>query len=143
VHAFTYASNSTVVEAVLMVIQRSFEAIGQSLTGAAVIWMTIFTNGTNETSLRFILDNLYPLFQFLYDLIKPANVIGGINNAYNELDLRLPGNRLAVIHQVQRVALTITTVLKIAWEHTPPNGLQDIDIDVDLSSDFVNGHLCF
>lgn len=135
-HIFTAASNAAVVDTVLQVIHRLIDAIAQSLGGAAVIWMGIFTNGINEATLHFILNHLYDLFRFLYDLVKPANVISGENNPYNEFDLRIPDNRFAVIYQVQRVALTLTAILKIAWERTPPNELDDIEINVSLSSDF-------
>lgn len=142
---FTAASDSTVVDTVLAVIHRSIEAVAGSLSGAALIWTGIFTNGINETTIRFVLDNLGDAFRFLYDLIKPANIISvrpqGANgpgvggNPYNELDLHQAENRNGLIHQFQRVALTITAILRLARIDLSGRKLGDIGMDVRLRTD--------
>jgi hypothetical protein len=151
---FTVADDAAVVDAILQVIQRSLEAMTQSLSGAALLWRAIFTNGTNEDTLGFILNHLYDLLQFLYDLVKPGNVVprfpaaGGViegnadgfpgrDNPYNEFDLRQKENRHAIIYQVQRVALTLIAILKIGREHVLPSGLGDLKMNVSLRSDFT------
>ncbi|KAF3356233.1 hypothetical protein VdG1_06327 [Verticillium dahliae VDG1] len=98
---FLAASDTAIVDTLLQLIHRSLEALTQSLSGAALIWRGIFTNGTNDTSVHFILNHLSELFAFLYDMFKPANVIprfpigfgngqenASVDNPYNELDLR-------------------------------------------------------
>ncbi|RKK08306.1 hypothetical protein BFJ65_g16966 [Fusarium oxysporum f. sp. cepae] len=149
----TTAHDAAVVDAILQVIHRSLEAMTQSLSGAALLWRAIFTNGTNEDTLGFILNHLYDLMQFLYDLVKPENVIPrfpaaagtieshadgfpGRDNPYNELDLRQKENRHAIIYQVQRVALTLIAILKMGRKHVQPSGLGDLKMNVSLRSDF-------
>ncbi|KAF4335647.1 hypothetical protein FBEOM_10484 [Fusarium beomiforme] len=148
---FVAAGDTQVVDAILQMINRSLEAMKQSLSGAALIWRAIFTNDVNKPSLEFILDHLSELGQFLYDLIRPGTVLGrftstdgakesiadefpGIDNPYNELDLWLPENRNAVVYQVQRVALTIIAILKMGRDKIP-SGLDDIRLNVSLRSD--------
>ncbi|KAL4723514.1 hypothetical protein ACLX1H_009149 [Fusarium chlamydosporum] len=131
---FVAAGDTQVVDAILQVINRSIEAMTQSLGGAALIWRDIFANGVNKTSLNFILDHLPEVGQFLYDLIRPGTVLG-IDNPYNELDLWLPENRNAVVCQAQRVALTIVAILKMGRGKMPKR-LADIRLDVSLRSDF-------
>lgn len=150
---FATAGDASVVDAILQVIHRSLEAMTESLSGAMLVWKGIFTNDTNEASLRYILNHLNELLRFLYDLAKPENVVPrfptadgaiddrtnefpGGDNPYNELDLRLAENRHAVIYQVQRVALTIIKILKMAREPVPPSGLGDFQMNVSLRSDF-------
>ncbi|RFN43411.1 hypothetical protein FIE12Z_12351 [Fusarium flagelliforme] len=152
VKVFVAAGDTQVVDAILQAIKRSLEAMTQSLSGAALIWRAIFTNGINKPSLNFILNHLPELGQFLYDLIRPGSVLGrfpftdsatetldaespGINNPYNELDLFVPENRNAVVCQAQRVALTIVAILKIGRGKIP-NGLSDVQLNVSLRSDF-------
>ncbi|KAK7592225.1 hypothetical protein V3481_006847 [Fusarium oxysporum f. sp. vasinfectum] len=152
-NVFTVADDAAVVDTILQVIHCSLEAMAQSLGGAALIWRAVFTNGTNEDTLSFILNHLYDLLQFLYDLGKPENVVTrfpaadgaidsnadefpGRDNPYNELNLRQAENRRAIIYQVQRVALTLTAVLKIGREHVLPRGLDYLDMNVSLRSDF-------
>lgn len=148
---FTLASDATVVDMVLGVMRRSVEAIARSLGGAALIWTGIFTNGVNEATMVFVLDNLGDALRFLYDVVKPANVVAGVqttgvpgntgdgpdaeNNPYNELDLRLAENRSALVHQVQRVALTLTAILRMAREDLPPRSLGEFQMDIDLPTD--------
>ncbi|RKK63875.1 hypothetical protein BFJ69_g16832 [Fusarium oxysporum] len=152
---FTAVGDAAVVDAFLQVIHRSLEAMTQNLSGALLIWRGIFTNGTNEDTLGFILNHLYDLLQFLYDLVKPENVIPrlpaadgaiesnadgfpGRDNRYNELDLRQKENRHAIIYQVQRVSLTLTAILKMDTEHVLPSGLGELDMNASLPSDFDN-----
>ncbi|KAH7124419.1 hypothetical protein EDB81DRAFT_765783 [Dactylonectria macrodidyma] len=149
---FVAAGDTPVVDAILQVINRSLEAMTQSLSGAALIWRSIFTNGVNKPSLNFILNHLPELGQWLYDLIKPGSILGrypdtdgatetpdaefpGMGNPYNELDLWLPENRNAVVCQAQRVALTIVAILKMG-RGKMPNGLDDVQLNVSLRSDF-------
>ena len=125
------------------------------MSGAALIWEGIFTNGTNEAHLRFILDHLYDLFQFLYDVGRPGSVIsesqatdGAVKNGadwfpvsdnpFNELDLRLAANRYAIINQVQRVTLILVNILKIRRTRVPPRGLGDLRMNISLHSDDSN-----
>ncbi|KAJ4176708.1 hypothetical protein NW767_015353 [Fusarium falciforme] len=150
---FTAAGDAAVADAILQVIHHSLQPMTQSLSGAVLIWRGIFTNGTNEDTLGFILNHLYDLLWFLYDLVRPENVIpgypavdgaiknradefSGIDNPYNELDLRLAQNRHAIICQVQRVALTLIAILKMGREHVPPSGLGNLHMNVSLPSDF-------
>lgn len=149
----TAAGDAAVVDAILQVIHRSLEAMTQSLSGAMLIWRGIFTNGTSEDTLGFILNHLYDLLWFLYDLGKPGSVIPGYpaadgaienradefpgrDNPYNELDLRLAQNRHAIIYQVQRIALTLTAILKMGREGVLPSGLGDLSMNASLPSDF-------
>jgi hypothetical protein len=151
----TAADDAAVVDAILQVIHRSLKAMTQSLSGAALLWRAIFTNGTNKDTLGFILNHLYDLLQFLYDLVRPENVIPrfpaadgaiesnadgfpGRDNPYNELDLRQKENRHAIIYQVQRVSLTLTAILKMDTEHVLPSGLGELDMNASLPSDFDN-----
>ncbi|KNB19498.1 hypothetical protein FOXG_16762 [Fusarium oxysporum f. sp. lycopersici 4287] len=152
IKVFVAAGDTQVVDAILQAINRSLEAMTQSLSGAALIWRAIFTNGVNKPSLNFILNHLPELGQFLYDLIRPGSVLGrfpstdgatetldaefpGIDNPYNELDLWLPENRNAVVCQAQRVTLTIVAILKMG-RGKMPNGLDDVQLNVSLRSDF-------
>ncbi|KAF5702868.1 hypothetical protein FMUND_13294 [Fusarium mundagurra] len=149
---FVAAGDTQVVDAILQVINRSLEAMTQSLSGAALIWRAIFTNGINKPSLNFILNHLPELGQFLYDLIRPGTVLGrfpspdgatetldaefpGTDNPYNELGLWLPENRNAVVCQAQRVVLTIVAILKMGRGKIP-KGLDDVQLNVSLRSDF-------
>ncbi|KFA68031.1 hypothetical protein S40285_09329 [Stachybotrys chlorohalonatus IBT 40285] len=139
INAFAAASDTAVVGAVIKVIQRSIEAMTKSLGGAAIILRGIFTNGVNPGTLDFILKTPKDLFTFLYDLARPSTVYNDgfpNGNPYNELDLRRPENVNAVICQVQRVALTITAILKLPREHVPPSGLGSLNINISLQSDF-------
>ncbi|KAF3347845.1 Replication factor C subunit 1 [Verticillium dahliae VDG2] len=146
---FLAASDTAIVDTLLQLIHRSLEALTQSLSGAALIWRGIFTNGTNDTSVHFILNHLSELFAFLYDLFKPANVIprfpigfgngqenASVDNPYNELDLRREENRRACIYQVQRVAVTLTSILKMGRGPVPRGGLGDLQMNARLRSDF-------
>ncbi|KAL7908364.1 hypothetical protein GGI35DRAFT_470029 [Trichoderma velutinum] len=154
-NVFAAAGDSAVVDAILQVINRSLEAMTQSLSRVILIWMGIFTNGKNDENLAFILNHLYDLLWFLHDLVRPGNVILGypaadgtieyiaderlgIDNPYNELDLRLAQNRDAVIYQIQRVTRTLTTILKMGRERVLPNGLGDLGMNASLPSDFDN-----
>lgn len=149
---FAAAGDATVVDSILEVIRNSLEALTQSLTAAVVIWRGIFTNDTNHTTLRFILDHLDDLFQFLYDIIKPGNDISGLpavdgtiengadnfpdrDNPYSEVDLRQAVNQRAVIYQVQRVLMTLASVLTKGKDGVPSNGLEGLEINVSLRSD--------
>ena len=150
------AGDAEVVDATLQVTSRSVQAIGQSLSGAALIWEAIFTNRTNEDHLRFILDHLYDLVRFLCDLVRPGTVISepqavldaavgngaqwcpATINPFNELDLRLAANRYAVIHQVQRVALTLVKILKLGRAHIPPGGLDGLPMNFSLPNEDEN-----
>ncbi|EEY22334.1 conserved hypothetical protein [Verticillium alfalfae VaMs.102] len=49
---FLAASDTAIVDTLLLLIHRSLEALTQSLSGAALIWRGIFTNGTNDTSMN-------------------------------------------------------------------------------------------
>ncbi|WAO97116.1 Hypothetical protein NCS54_01482500 [Fusarium falciforme] len=150
---FTAAGDAAVIDAILQVIHHSLQAMTQSLSGAVLIWRGILTNGANEDTLGFILNDLYDLLRFLYDLVKPENVIPGYpaadgtiknradefpgsDNPYNELDLRLAQNRHAIVYQVQRVALTLIAILKMGREQVPPSGIGNLHMDVSLPSDF-------
>ncbi|KAG7143428.1 hypothetical protein HYQ45_000392 [Verticillium longisporum] len=146
---FLAASDTAIVDTLLQLIHRSLEALTQSLSGAALIWRGIFTNGTNDTSVHFILNHLSELFAFLYDMFKPANVIprfpigfgngqenASVDNPYNELDLRREENRRACIYQVQRVAVTLTSILKMGRGPVPRGGLGDLQMNARLRSDF-------
>lgn len=151
--AFALASDSTIVDAVLGVIRRSVEAVAHSLGGAALIWTGVFTNGINESTMCYLLNHLYDVCWFFYDLIKPANVVTPFqpaptrtvieqeglpsfaDNPYNELDLRVADNRKAVIYQIQRVALSLTAVLRLARNDVLPSGLGDIRMNVNLRED--------
>ncbi|KID82987.1 hypothetical protein MGU_09744 [Metarhizium guizhouense ARSEF 977] len=159
-HVFTAAGNTAVVDALLQVVHRSLEAMIQSLSGAMLILRGIFTNGTSEETLGFILNHLYDLLWFLYDLVKPSNVIPGYpatinaiesgedefpgspdefpgrDNPYNELDLQVEENRQAIIYQVQRVALTLTAILKIGRERDLQRGLGNLTMNASIPSDF-------
>ncbi|RKK12521.1 hypothetical protein BFJ66_g16401 [Fusarium oxysporum f. sp. cepae] len=153
IDVFTAAGDAAVIDAILQVIHRSLEAMTPSLSGVALLWRAIFTNGTNKDTLGFILNHLYDLLQFLYDLVEPENVIPrfpaaagtieshadgfpGRDNPYNELDLRQKENRHAIIYQVQRVALTLIAILKMGRKHVQPSGLGDLEMNVSLRSDF-------
>ncbi|EEU33993.1 uncharacterized protein NECHADRAFT_88998 [Fusarium vanettenii 77-13-4] len=124
----------------------------QSLSGAALIWRAIFTNGVNKPFLNFILNDLPELGQWLYDLVKPGSALGrfpatdgatktpdaefpGMDNPYNELVLQLPENRNVVVSQAQRVALTIVAILKMG-RGKMPNRLDDLQLNASLRSDF-------
>ncbi|KAM0326683.1 hypothetical protein ACHAQA_006553 [Verticillium albo-atrum] len=147
---FIAASDTAIVDTLLQLIHRSLEALTQSLSGAALILRGIFTNGVNDSSADFILDHLRNLFTFLYDLFKPSNVIprfpAGVSsdqngapstaNPYNELDLRKEENRRAIVYQIQRVALTLTTILRMGRGHVPQGGLGDLRMNASLRSDF-------
>ncbi|PON26719.1 hypothetical protein TGAM01_v204220 [Trichoderma gamsii] len=152
-NVFAAAGDAAVVDAILQVIHRSLEVMTQSLSGVLLIWRGIFTNGTNDENLAFILNHLYDLLWFLYDLVRSGNVIPGylaadgtieymadeqpgIDNPYNEFDLRLEQNRDAVIYQVQRVTRTLTAILRMGRERVLPNGLGDLRMNASLSSDF-------
>ncbi|KAB5513143.1 hypothetical protein GE09DRAFT_1163617 [Coniochaeta sp. 2T2.1] len=149
---FTAAGDATVVDLVLGVIGHSLEATGRSLGEASQVWRGIFTNSTNEATLRYALDHLYELIRFLYDLFKPGNVIPrfpaadgtiengavefpGRDNPYNELDLRQAVNRRAIIYQVNRVLLTLSIILKKGRE-SASEGLERLEINASLPSDF-------
>ncbi|KAK5659975.1 hypothetical protein OQA88_13440 [Cercophora sp. LCS_1] len=163
---FSKAGDAQIIDAILQLMQRSLAAVGRSLSGAAVIWHGIFTNSTNEAHLRFILDHLYDLFRFIYDLCRPGTVIPegratdgtakngsidgtteneldiifpGINNPYNELDLRISENRRAIVNQVRRVVKTLVKILKMGRKGegpSPSRGLDDLEMDMSLASDF-------
>ena len=153
---YSTAGDVEVVDAILQIASRSVKAMGRSLGGAALIWKAIFTNHTNEDHLRFIMDHLYDLFRFLYDVVRPGTVISepqSMNDAavgsrpewypatvnpFNELDLRHAANRYAVIHQVQRFALTLVKILKLAREQIPPSGLHAIPISFSLQNEDEN-----
>ncbi|KAM5349823.1 hypothetical protein ACJ41O_006328 [Fusarium nematophilum] len=156
-NVFATAGDAEVVDTILQMIHRSLEAMTQSLSGAALIWRGIFTNSTNEDTLRFILNHLDDFFRFLYDLGKPGTVVSrfpaavdgidgmadglpGADNPYNELDLRQAENRHAVIYQVQRVALTLIAILKMGREVVPRSGLGGVRMNVSLRSDFKDGN---
>ncbi|KAB5577471.1 hypothetical protein GE09DRAFT_1085895 [Coniochaeta sp. 2T2.1] len=149
---FTAAGDATVVDLILGVIGRSLEAMGRSLGEASRVWRGIFTNSTNEATLRYALDHLHELIQFLYDLFKPGNVISrfpaadgtiengadefpGRDNPYNELDLRQAVNRRAIIYQVNRVLLTLSIILKNGRK-SASDGLERLEINASLPSDF-------
>ncbi len=145
---FTAASNAATVDSVLEVIRHSVEALTESLGGAVIILRGIFKNNINEDSLSFILNSLPALLQFLYDLIRPANVIPGqaaLNHAlngaaatvnqYNEFDLSKVRNRMAVIYQLQRLALSCIEILKAGREPAPQNGLEGFRMNASLNSD--------
>jgi hypothetical protein len=143
--AFIASGNATVVDTILEVLQRSVEAMTHSLSGAALIWRAIFTNGINKDSLHFILNNLGDLFRFLYDMIRPGIVVpdskgvNGAENQYNELNFLIEENRQAVAYQVQRVALTLIAVLRMGRESELPGDLAKIKMNVELRSDFQDG----
>jgi hypothetical protein len=162
VDVFTTAGDTAIVDTILQVVHRSLQATTHMLSGAALIWRGIFTNGMNEDALYFILNHLYDLLGFLYDLVKPGNVVPtyaadgviengadgadgtdefpGGGNPYNELDLRREQNRDAIVYQVQRVALTFINILQMGRK-TPPQGLTDLQMNVRLLSDFdANGN---
>ncbi|AEO59315.1 hypothetical protein MYCTH_2128368 [Thermothelomyces thermophilus ATCC 42464] len=153
---FAAAGDTAIVDLILEVIGHSLEALTQSLSAAALIVRGIFTNDTNETTLGFILDHLSDLFQFILDMIQPENVIPrfataggtiekdggefpGRDNPYNELDLRRDANRHAVVYQVQRVLLTLAAILKQGREGVPSNGLEGLEMNITLRSDFKDG----
>ncbi|KAB5581198.1 hypothetical protein GE09DRAFT_950088 [Coniochaeta sp. 2T2.1] len=151
---FTAASASAIVDTILGVIHRSLEALTQSLSGAALILRDIYTNDANKVTTSYILNNLPALFLFLYDLIKPENVIpgfapavngvvgGGVlggSNPYNELDLEQEVNRNALVYQAQRLALSLVEILRLGRDYMPQRKLEDIKINVKLRSDFGGG----
>ncbi|KAH7361601.1 hypothetical protein B0T11DRAFT_254952 [Plectosphaerella cucumerina] len=148
---FGLATDTAVVDTLLKLVLRSLEALTQSLSGAAMILRGIFTNETNSSSLDFILDHLSDLFQFLYDLFKPSNVIprfpaamssnnngtSSTSNPYNELDLRLDLNRKAVVYQIQRTVMTLASILRVGKDVTASSrGIADLTINASLRSDF-------
>ncbi|KAK3305596.1 uncharacterized protein B0T15DRAFT_555878 [Chaetomium strumarium] len=143
---FAAADNEAIVDTVFKVVQRSIAAFTGSLSGAALIWNFIFTNGINQETKDFILNNLGDLKQFLYDLVRPGTVIPGPQtpgvtgavNQYNELDLSVKENREAVVYQLQRVSLTLMTILRLgrARRNKSSLNLSDIEMNVELSSDF-------
>ncbi|KAL2178332.1 uncharacterized protein P884DRAFT_197955 [Thermothelomyces heterothallicus CBS 202.75] len=153
---FAAAGDTAIVDLILEVVGHSLEALTQSLSAAALIVRGIFTNDTNETTLGFIIDHLSDLFRFLLDMIQPENVIPrfatadgtiekdggefpGRDNPYNELDLRRDANRHAVVYQVQRVLLTLAAILKQGREGVPSNGLEGLEMNITLRSDFKDG----
>jgi hypothetical protein len=143
---FAAADNAAIVDTAFEVVQRSIVAFTGSLSGAALIWNSIFTNGINQETKNFILDNLGDLKQFLYDLVRPRTVIPGPQtpgvtgavNPYNELDLAVKENREAVVYQLQRVSLTLMTILRLGRDRRNESSfnLSDIEMNVELSSDF-------
>jgi hypothetical protein len=154
IEVFNAATDVTVIDGIFQILHRSLQATTQSLSGAMLILKGILTNGTSKESLDFILDHLHELLVFIYDLFKPANVIpghlrDGVNgstvngsdalprrdNPYHELNLWEESNRFAVIYQVQRVALTLTYILK-QGRSAPPRGLGDLHMNARLPSDF-------
>ncbi|KFA45538.1 hypothetical protein S40293_06566 [Stachybotrys chartarum IBT 40293] len=148
VKVFTTATDTSIVDAILQLIRRSLQAMTTSLCGAMLLLREMFTNDTSKESVNFILDHLGDLLVFVYDLFKPANVIPGaptvdadgsdmhsrINNPYNELDLWQKLNRFAIIYQVQRVALTLLSILQ-QGRQMPPSGLGGFQMDARLPSD--------
>ncbi|KAK7224263.1 hypothetical protein V2G26_012266 [Clonostachys chloroleuca] len=159
VNLFTAAGDTVAVDAILQVAHRSLQATTQMFSGAGLILRGILTNDTNEDTLFFILNHLHDLLGFLYDLVKPGNVVPaypgdyvikkgpgeadefpGGNNPYNEFDLRREQNRYALAYQVQRVGLTFINILQMGRK-TPPWGLNNLEMNVRLSSDFdANGN---
>ncbi|KFA60130.1 hypothetical protein S40285_09578 [Stachybotrys chlorohalonatus IBT 40285] len=145
---FTSATDTSIVDAIIQVIQRSLQAMTESLYGAMLLLREIFANDRSKESLNFILDHLRDLLVFVYDLFKPANVISGpstvdadrfdmhsrMDNPYNELDLWQKLNRLAIIYQVQRVALTLLSILQQGRKMTP-SGLGNFHMNASLPSD--------
>ncbi|CAG9948976.1 unnamed protein product [Clonostachys rosea f. rosea IK726] len=159
VNVFTAAGDTAAVDTILQVAHRSLQATTQMLSGAGLILRGILTNDINDDTLFFILNHLHDLLGFLYDLVKPGNVVPaypgdyvikkgpgeadefpGGNNPYNEFDLRREQNRYAIACQVQRVGLTFINILQMGRE-TSPWGLNNLEMNVRLSSDFdANGN---
>lgn len=81
---FAAARDTSVVDVVLGVTHRTVEAMDRSLGGAALIWTGIFTNNVNDVTVRFLLDHLGDAVQFLYDLVKPANVVPGFETGHGQ-----------------------------------------------------------
>lgn len=154
INIFVAASSTATVDAVLRVTQHSLEALTQSLGGAALIFRGIFTNRENRTTLDFILDNFVALISFLYDLVRPANVIPGQvigngagntfatefppgrQNPYNELDLDRAENRHAVVYQIQRLLMCLANIIRLGRAQNSGNTLDTVEMNVKLQSDF-------
>jgi hypothetical protein len=143
---FTTASNSAIVDTIISIINRAFEALTKSLSGATLILRGIFRNGVNEKSANDILDNLPDLFTFLYDLVRPGTVIpqfpayldpegNGSQNPYNELDLHREENRRGLVYQVQRIARTLTIILQLGRQPNLDSNMSTVEMDASLPSD--------
>lgn len=157
VNVFTAAGNTAAVDTILQLAHRSLQAATQMLSEAGLTLRGIL-NGINEDTLFFILKHLHDLLGFLYDLMKPGNVVPAYpanyvikigpseadefpdgNNPYNEFDLRREQNRYAIACQLQRVGLTFINILQMGRE-TSRLGLDNLEMNVRLSSDFdANG----
>ncbi|KAF9766036.1 hypothetical protein IL306_001588 [Fusarium sp. DS 682] len=114
---FTAANDAAVVNAILQVIHRSLEAITQSFSRASLLWRAIFTNGANEDILGFILNHLYDLLQFLYDLVRPENVIPRFPAADDATEAALAGgivdDRKYLVRVVSLFAFLSETVVTL------------------------------
>ncbi|CAI6092759.1 unnamed protein product [Clonostachys chloroleuca] len=119
VNLFTAAGDRAAVDAILQVAHRSLQATTQMFSGAGLILRGdyVIKKGPGE-----------------------ADEFPGGNNPYNEFDLRREQNRYALAYQVQRVGLTFINILQMGRK-TPPWGLNNLEMNVRLSSDFdANGN---
>ncbi|KAH7041526.1 uncharacterized protein B0I36DRAFT_261324 [Microdochium trichocladiopsis] len=142
VAVFCAAGNSTITTAVLALAQRGINALTQSLSGVVLIVKSIFTNETSPQLIRYLVNHLYELLTFTYDLIRPSGVITtGVAgeapvNPFWELDPALKENRQAISAQVQRVLLSIRNIIFLGTQRTIPKSLADVPMNIRLASDF-------
>ncbi|KAJ1337239.1 hypothetical protein MN608_00090 [Microdochium nivale] len=142
VFIFSASGNSTITKSLLILAQRIFMALTQSLSGVVLIVKSIFTNETSPELIRYMVNHLYDLLTFTYDLIRPSGVITtGTSgeapvNSYWELDLALKANRQAIGAQVQRVLLTVRNIIALGTDPRIPATLSMIPMNIWLPSDY-------
>jgi len=142
VAVFASAGNSTIVTAVLALSQRVIKALIQSLSGVVIVVKGIFTNETSPELVRFMVDNLYDLLTFTYDLVRPSGVITtgtpgqAPENLYWELNPAVPENRQAIGAQFKRVLLTIRNIIYLGTQPVIPVSLDKVPMNIELDSDF-------
>ncbi|KAH7010665.1 uncharacterized protein B0I36DRAFT_257464 [Microdochium trichocladiopsis] len=141
VFVFSVSDNSTITRSILIVAQRTFAALVQSLSGVVLIVKSIFTNETSPELIRYMVDHLYDIITFVFDLIRPSGVITTGNpdeapvNDYWELDFKLKANRQAIGAQIQRVLLTIRDIIAFGTVPNLPTSLDQLPMNIELPSD--------
>lgn len=142
VAVFALAGNSTIVKVVLALSQRVTLALLQSLSGVVLVVKSIFTNETSPELIRFMVDHLYDLLTFTYDLVRPSGVItdgtpgAAPENMYWELNPAVPENRKAIGAQFKRVLLTVRNIIYLGTKPVLPVSLDKVSMDIELDSDF-------